>query len=66
MRNAVIGVILGGAAAWTTLHYFNLMPAPPWRNWLPRSIANNDLFLILLLFGALMIGLIWDRYRKSS
>ena len=66
MKHAVIGVILGGAATWTTLNYFNLMASPPWRRWLPASIANNDFYLILILFAALMLGLIWDRYRKSA
>ena len=67
MRHAIIGVIIGGALGWTLLERFHMIAtAPPWRRWLPASIANNDFFLALFLFIAVMIGLAWDRYSKSK
>ena len=67
MKNAVIGVVLVGIAAWFGLAYFELAAGPaPWELLLPKAVLKSNYAWIFILGGFCLIWLVWDRFSKGS
>jgi hypothetical protein len=66
MRNAVIGVILAGFAAWVGLAYLGVGSGPrPW-DLLPPAIRDSPYGVILAVALVGLLWQIWDRFSSGG